>query len=189
MKLGIFGGSFDPPHIGHLIFSTDAHNDFGIDEVIWLVNHTPSHKTKPIASFTERVEFCRLMTRRFSFITVSDVEEKLGKPNFTIDSLERIKKERGEKNEYFLMIGMDQAKLIDTWKNSDLLKKKYEFIIMNRGSGELEALLNFTKYRLIKRKIDISSTEIRDKIKNGDNYEAFLSEELAYLINDMGYYR
>ncbi|MBN1151238.1 nicotinate (nicotinamide) nucleotide adenylyltransferase [candidate division WOR-3 bacterium] len=189
MKLGIFGGSFDPPHIGHLIFSTDAHNDFGIDEVVWLVNHTPCHKTKPVLPFAQRIQFCRLITEKFNFITVSDLEESLSKPNYTFDSLQSIKKGRGEKDEYFLMIGMDQAKTIDTWKNSDSLKENCQFIVMNRGDEEEENLLNLKEYRLIKRRIDVSSTEIRERIRKGDEYKAYLGEQLADLIKSAGCYR
>ncbi|MBN2362776.1 nicotinate (nicotinamide) nucleotide adenylyltransferase [candidate division WOR-3 bacterium] len=188
MKTGIFGGSFDPPHIGHLIFSVDAYNILGIKKIVWLVNHTPCHKTMPIAPFSERIRFCEIISENFKFISISDLEEKLEKPNYTYDSVNFIKKQLGESNDYFLMIGMDQARLINTWKKSSELKDSLGFIVMRRGVEEEKPDIPESRLSFIDRRLDVSSSEIRGLVKKHLETEHLLGNELNNYVKKSGLY-
>ncbi|MBN1619224.1 nicotinate (nicotinamide) nucleotide adenylyltransferase [candidate division WOR-3 bacterium] len=188
MRLGVFGGSFDPPHIGHLIFSEESLNKFNLQKIIWVVNHTPCHKQKPLASFNDRLEFCRILTRNFMFIQVSQIEENLDKPNFTCETLNSLRKEFSGKNDFFLMIGLDQAKSIDSWKNAEMLKRQVDFIVMMRDDGSKDLNLPEKRTHLIKRRIDVSSTEIRKYFKAGLSAASFVGNELSTYIVKRGIY-
>ncbi len=188
MRLGIFGGSFDPPHIGHLIFSEESFNKFKLQKILWVVNHTPCHKEKPVASFKERLEFCRILTQNFMFIQVSQIEENLQKPNFTCETINSLRKEFAGKNDFFLMIGFDQAKSIDSWKNAEMLKNKVDFIVMMRHDGFEELNIPEKRLHLINRRIDVSSTEIRKYFKTGLSAASFVGNELSSYIVKRGIY-
>lgn len=182
MNIGLLGGSFDPPHIGHLIFSIDAKEKLKLSEVLWIVTDTPSHKPRPRTAFNDRLNMSKIYSKDYSWIKIIDFEEKMPKPNYTINTINKLKQIYSKATNFFLMIGEDQANQLSTWKSIEKLKKEISFIVMKRTN--IYKKEGISDFYLLDRKIDISSTEIRDRVKNKKLVSQFLKVEVEkYIIN------
>lgn len=167
-KATIFGGSFDPIHYGHLIISQDILIEKKLEKILFLPSVSPPHK-KSYAPFTDRVNMVNLAIEGNPKFQCSDFEKTLPKPSYTINSLRSVKKEFGFSKISFI-IGMDSAVEFDTWKDPDVLLKEFEIIVILRtGYAKEDVSERFRKKMIFfnTRCIDISSTEIRKRIKKG----------------------
>lgn len=132
-KAGLFGGTFNPVHIGHLRVAEEVRSGFGLDRVYFIPAAVPPHKENTaLAGFDDR---CRMIEESISsnpgFI-VSDAEFRRGGPSYTVDTVREFTKEAREKTEFFLIIGMDAFFEIETWKAYESLFDLISFIVMTR---------------------------------------------------------
>jgi nicotinate-nucleotide adenylyltransferase len=166
-RIGIFGGSFDPPHVGHLGISKLAIKKLSLDEIYWCVTKKNPHKNKAFFSLPERIKKSKVITNKIKKIKIKFFENKL-KSNNTIDLVKYLKKKH-EKNIFFLIIGSDNLIKFHKWKNWKLLPKLIEIIVFSRKDYDKKAKKSVTmkevkKIVFIKNEpINISSTHIRKK--------------------------
>ena len=168
-KIGIFGGSFDPPHRAHLQISKLAIKKLSLDLVYWCVTKKNPLKKKTFFLLSERIKKSRMMTNKIKKIKVKFFEDKIKSPN-TINLIKYLKL-KNPTNIFFLIIGSDNLIKFHKWKNWKLLTELIEIVVFSRKDYDKKAkksvMMNqVKKITFIKNKpINISSTQIRKKYK------------------------
>ncbi|NPA11457.1 MAG: nicotinate (nicotinamide) nucleotide adenylyltransferase [Epsilonproteobacteria bacterium] len=153
MKTALFGGSFDPPHLGHIEIVKKA-GDF-CDKVIIMPNYLNPLKKNFSAPANLRYEWLKKIFNKYPFVEVSDYEIKQQKPVYTIDTVKHFKPD-------FFIIGSDNLKTLHLWKDIDKLKNMVEFVVAKRGDIDINLLKKHNISKIIDINIPISSTMIRE---------------------------
>lgn len=188
MKIGLYFGSFNPIHIGHLIIGNFVANNTDIEQV-WFVVSPQNPLKKPAGLLNEynRLYLTQVAIENNVRFRVSDIEFKLPRPSYTIDTLTYLK-EKYPNNAFSVVMGSDSLKTISRWKNSEVLLKNYSFYIYQRlGSEVKEAGENINLLRA--PILEISSTEIRNLIRSGKSVRYLLTENVLEEIDKNGYYK
>ena len=198
-KIGIMGGTFDPVHIGHIIIAEESRVNFDLDKIIFVPTGEPPHKNlKNVTSAKDRYEMTLLSIMHNPYFYISDIEIKREGLTYTIDTIRYFKK-RYPKSEIFFIIGADSLINIDKWKNSEELLRESKFIVAKRVGIEyslLEERINeindkYSKivFSVTTPYIDISSTDIRKRVKNGENIKYYLPLDVEAYIKKNRLYR
>ena len=167
-KIGLFGGSFDPPHKGHLTVSKIAINKLSLSELYWCVTKRNPLKKKTFLLLSNRIKKSKLLTSKVKKIKVKYFEDKI-KSNNTIDLIKFLKR-KNKKTEFFLIIGSDNLINLHKWKSWKSLTKLIKIVVLSRKDYDVKArksVINrkVKKIIFIKNKpINISSTQIRKKL-------------------------
>lgn len=176
MKIGLYFGSFNPIHIGHLIIASHIMEHSDLDKIWFIVS--PQNPLKPSSTLLNeyhRLNMVRLATENDSRFKASDVEFKLPKPSFTIDTLTYLS-EKHPKHQFFVIMGSDSYQNLNKWKNYELILSNYSIIIYNRPNYAINQQ-NEGVFVQNAPLLDISSTLIRNNIKQG--------KSIKYLVVDV----
>ena len=192
MKIGLYFGTFNPIHIGHLIIANHMAEFSNLDQ-IWMVvtPHNPLKKKSTLLDDYHRLQMVHLATEDFTKIKPSDIEFKLLQPNFTVNTLVHLE-EKYPNYEFSLIMGEDNLKSFHKWKNYEVILAHHEIYVYPRLSVEEDVLQlkNHSKIHFIAAPIvEISSTFIRDNIKNGKNVKPLLSNKVWEYIDHNNFYR
>jgi len=184
MKIGIFGGTFDPPHIGHLIMAAEAQQQLQLDQVLWvLTNYPPHKKALKITPISIRVRLVELTIRDHPGFVLSRIEIDREPPHFAVDTVALLKGQAPKSTFYYLM-GQDSLGDLPTWHRPKDFVSLCDVIIVIPRHGNTcylkmldEALPDLREkvFTLNSPKIEISSSDIRTKIKAGMHYQYFLT--------------
>jgi nicotinate-nucleotide adenylyltransferase len=190
MKIGLFFGSFNPIHIGHLIIANYMANYTHLDKVWFVVSpHNPLKDKKDIIQVYDRLEMAKLATEKSENIFVSDVELKLPQPSYTIDTLTLLK-ELYPEHEFSLIMGSDNLSTLKKWKNYEIILRDYHIMVYPRP-GFLNAELD--KHPSVSitdtPQMEISSTFIRKSIQQNKNVQFFLTESVLDFIDSKSLYK
>jgi nicotinate-nucleotide adenylyltransferase len=193
VRLAIFGGSFDPPHIGHLLAAGDAADELRCDRLIFVPAATqPLKAGRATASPAQRLEMVRLLVEGDPRFEVSDVEVNRAGLSFTLDTLTHFAGQFPAA-ERFLLLGKDVLGTFDQWKEPSRIVSLAHPVLLARGDeGEvpLPAAMRGTEVRTLStRRIDISSTEIRERVRAGRSLKGFVTDGVAAYIATAGLYR
>ena len=189
-QVGIFSGSFNPIHIGHLILANYMLEFTYLDEVWFVV--TPQNPLKEIDSLLEekiRLEMTRLAVKDFDRLLVSDIEFDMPKPSYTIETLTKLKAENPGL-EFTLLIGSDNWVKFPRWKDNERLAKEFKILVYPRlGEDVLINGLHTENVRLVDAPVvEISSTFIRESIRAGKDVRAFLPNRVYdYILSNKLY--
>ena len=184
-----FFGTFNPPHIGHIELSKRVLEEFNFEKIVFVPSNVPPHKEEFIEG-THRFNMLKLLET--DKIKVSDIELKMETPSYTYKTVEKLLKERKKLN---FIIGFDAFKNIENWRNPEFLKEKLHFIVLKRSGDKREEIekLKSEGYDFIIADnidvIDISSTDIRRKLQNGENVDGLIDEKVKRYIDENGLYR
>jgi nicotinate-nucleotide adenylyltransferase len=133
MRIGLFGGTFDPIHIGHLRAASEVREGFDLDQIFFIPAASPPHKTfGRVTDAADRLKMVELSVSDHSGFTVLDVELKRSGPSYTIDTIYHLKKSQSKNCEIFFILGLDAFLEIDTWKSYQELLKQVAFIVITR---------------------------------------------------------
>jgi nicotinate-nucleotide adenylyltransferase len=192
VNLGVFGGTFDPPHYGHLIVAWHVLQEVGLDRIIFVPGATPPHKQDRQVSLGEhRLAMLRLASAGNPRFEVSDVEIRRGGVSFTVDTLLELKKERPGENLYFLL-GMDNLVEFSGWKDPDKILQMATLVVMTRP-GWAQELSNGTVLgpHIVcdVPAIGISSSMIRDRCMTGKRPKYLVVDAVEKYIVEHGLYR
>ena len=180
IRTGIFGGSFNPIHNGHISLARQLREKAGLDEVWLMVSpQNPLKATADLLDDESRMEMARLAVAGEEGIIASDYEMHLPKPSYTWNTLQALKQDYPDR-EFVLMIGGDNWTLFDKWYRADDIRNEFQIIVYpRRGSeGGIDGL----------ELIDISSTEIRERIKAGKGIKQLVPKAVAEYINEHNLY-
>jgi nicotinate-nucleotide adenylyltransferase len=188
MKVGLYFGSFNPVHVGHLIIADFVANNSDVQQV-WLVV-SPQNPLKP--SHTLLNEYHRLHLVNLAIegnikLKASDVEFSLPKPSYTIDTLTYLK-EKYPQNEFVVIVGSDSYQNLSQWKNYSTLIKNYSFIVYQRPGFEATETPEINAIFLKASMLDISSTIIRAQLKEKKSVRYLLPEKVFEEIERSGWY-
>ena len=187
MRIAIYGGSFNPMHIGHEKIVDYVLNNLNMDKIIIIPVGIPSHRENNLEQSDTRLKICKEIFKGNKKIEVSDIEIKSEGKSYTYDTLLKLMDLYGENNEFFEIIGEDSLKSLKTWKNYEELLKICKFIVFRRKDDkniqiDKEFLNNKNIIILENEYYDISSTEIRNMVKNNENISAFVNKKVKKLI-------
>ena len=192
MKIGLYFGTFNPIHIGHLIIANHMAEYSDLDQ-IWMVvtPHNPLKKKNTLLDDSHRLQMVHLATEDFPKIKPSDIEFKLAQPNYTINTLTHLQ-EKYPKYEFSLIMGEDNLKSLHKWKNYEVILEHHEIYVYPRISSEKENLefKNHPKIHIIDAPVvEISSTFIRENIKIGKNVKPLLPNKVWEYIDHNNFYK
>jgi nicotinate-nucleotide adenylyltransferase len=193
VRLAIFGGSFDPPHIGHLLAAGDAYDQLGLDRILLVPTGTqPLKAGLATASAEQRLAMARLLVESDRRFEVSAVEVERGGLSFTVDTLTHFASVYPAA-ERFLLLGADVLGSFDQWKEPERILKLARPVLLERqsdaGVALAAALRGAEVLRLPTRRVDVSSTEIRARVRAGKPIRGFVTDSVASYIERGGLYR
>ncbi|MFN3490608.1 MAG: nicotinate-nucleotide adenylyltransferase [Anaerolineales bacterium] len=197
-RIGFFGGTFDPPHIGHLIFAGEALFQFNLNRLLWALTPDPPHKQeKPITPLEHRLPMLQSMIAHNPKFEISRLEIDRPGPHYTIDTINLLKQQEPDA-EIILLIGGDSLADLPTWRlASDLITAVSKLGIMRRPSdfttlAEIESKLPgiAQKIHFIDALLQpVSSSELRRRIKSGEMARYYLPPEVFDYIEKNHLYR
>lgn len=189
-RIGLLGGTFDPPHIGHLVVADQVGDRLGLDEVRLVVSNSPWQKvgSRVITDPSRRYEMVAAAVADAPGLEASDVELQIGGASYTVVTLERLR--AAEPNvEWSVIVGADAAAGLDTWHRADELKAHQRFVVVNRpGSGN--ALPSGWLCDPVDiPALDVSSTELRHMVGAGRSIRHLTPSPVVQLLEAWGLYR
>ncbi len=186
MKLGLFGGTFDPPHVGHFLAAVDAADALELDQVVWVPAAAQPLKAGAAADATHRLAMTRLAAAGNPRFSVEALEVERGGLSFTIDTL-RTLRERHPGAALFLLLGADAAAMLPKWREPGAIRALAEIVVLTRG-GDDQAPLDGVR-TLSTRRVDVSATEIRGRVRLGRSIRGFVPDAVEEYIAAHGLYR
>jgi nicotinate-nucleotide adenylyltransferase len=190
VRIGILGGTFDPPHIGHLLAATDACELLDLTQLIFVPTATqPLKAGLPASSADDRLAMVRLLAEQDPRFSVEDVEVRRGGLSFTVDTL-RMFRERWPAGtaDLVLLLGVDAAAQFPLWKEPETVLALAQVVVMTRGEQPGPGLAaGLTS--VATRRVDMSSTEVRERVRGGRTVRGLVTEEVAAYIERRRLYR
>jgi nicotinate-nucleotide adenylyltransferase len=172
MRIGVFGGTFDPPHLGHLVVAQEVYHRLGLDRVLWVPAAIPPHKQdQQITPGQLRLEMVRAAIAGDERFEASDVELRREGPSWTVDTLRHVVATRSDAV-LFLIVGADQLAEFETWREPQEIRRLASVVGVAR-SGDVPAAEGDMQIVQVPR-LDISSTDLRTRAREG--------EPLTYLV-------
>lgn len=200
MKVGLYFGSFNPIHIGHLIIANHIVENNDLDQIWFVVSpHNPLKEKSSLLADYHRLALVNEAIEDNPKFRVSDVEFKLEQPNYTVKTLLTLK-EKFPNNEFQLIMGEDNLKTLDKWFNYQYLLDNYTILVYPRAYDSLDKTAPTEIYEKLKKHpsvkiiqdaptMNISSSHIRKMIKKGKNVKYILSPAVWKYIDEMGFYQ
>lgn len=192
-RVGIFGGTFDPPHVGHASVVADVADELGLDEVLWIPAGDPPHKsdTEPTPA-PIRLRMVRAAVADDDRFRVSEVEIGRSGPSHTFDTLLELRAHELRDADVYLIMGVDQYGSLDSWHRPDEVRGLATLVVMDRrGMGidpdEVEREKNIVHVPV--RRVDVSSTRIRARVARDESIAGLVAPEVARIIEAEGLYR
>ncbi len=189
MHIGLYFGSFNPIHIGHLIVANHIVEHGGVDKVWFVVSpHNPLKDAHSLLNEHDRLHLVNLAIEGNSKFRASNVEFTLPKPSYTIDTLTYLA-EKFPLEQFSVIMGSDSFQNIHRWKNYEQLLERYSLIVYRRPGFEVTELAGARVKVLEAPLLEISSTYIRSNIKTGKSVRYVLPDNVWQYITDNGYYK
>lgn len=190
MKTGLFFGSFNPIHIGHLIVANTVYEYADVDEIWFIVSPLNPHKrqSKSLIHEFDRIDMVERAIEDQHYFKAVDIEFHLPKPNYTINTLVYLEEKYPDK-EFRIIIGEDNLVSFKKWKNYEIILENYGLIVYprpNTKDSELKAHHNVTFVEA--PKIDISASFIRKNVKLGKSIKYLVPDKVAEFIRDRKLY-
>lgn len=188
MRIGIFGGSFNPIHNAHILIAKYVLEKMKLDKIIIVPVGIPSHKNIKMASSDIRLKMCQEAFKNDNNIIISDIEIKAQEISYTIDTLKKIISLYGEDNEFYEIIGEDSANNLTTWKDYEEILKLSKIIVFRRFNYS-HILTHKNIIYLDTPVFKISSTMIREKIKHGEDVSNIIPNPVLTIIQNNNLYK
>ena len=197
MRIGILGGSFNPPHLGHLAMAQEAHARLGLDRVVLMPVATPPHKELDGDPGPEaRFELCRLAVAKDERLEVSRLELDRGGPSYTVDTLRAIH-ERAPRDELIFIVGGDMAHSLPAWREPEEVLRLATLAIAERESirrediaEQLRPLGDEDRFRFFEMpRIDVSSSLVRRRVRASQPIRYLVPDDVVRVVGARGYYR
>ena len=196
MRVGIYGGVFNPPHHGHLIAAQEAHSQLGLDVVVWIpVGYAPHREIESDPGAEARFEMVEMATGADERFRVSRLELERDGPSYTVDTLRQLRERRPDA-EFFLILGGDQALALPSWHEPEGVLDLATIAVFERGSSNREAitaelarLKGGERVRFLEMpRIDISSTLVRERAAAGKPIRYLVPDKVANFIGAQSLY-
>ena len=192
MRIGIFGGSFDPIHSGHAIIAQHIIGSGAIDRLWLMVSPlNPLKEGRPrLVSDADRLRMVEMVSRPLQGVETTAFEFTLPRPSYTIDTLNALQAKFPD-DEFYLIIGADNWEVFDKWRNSDEILAKYHVLVYPRLGHEVNIPAELgERVQLVDAPIiELSSTEIRNRLAHGKSVRYYVPDEVFNYIRHHNLYR
>ena len=191
-RIGVFGGSFDPPHLGHVAVAEDVADALRLDRVLWIPARRSPLKNAPGSPAAVRLEMVRAAAGADPRFRVDTRELDRPAPSYTVDTLEELRTEHGPDAELFLIMGHDQYGDLDRWQRPERIRALATVVVVDREGRGLEAdgprVGGEDVVPVPIRRVDVSSTEIRRRAARGETLAGRVPPPVAEIIERTGIY-
>ncbi len=189
MRTGVFGGTFDPPHIGHLIVAQDALRSLGLDRVLFVPAAVAPHKQDRTSSGADvrRAMLTAAVGDDVRF-DVSSLELDRRPPSYTVDTLRTLRGAAPE-DELYLLIGADQWRIFDDWREGEAIRRLATVVVLSRQGEAVDPAAPEDVRFLTVTRVDLSSTEIRRRVREGEPIHYWVPDAVRDIIEREGLYR
>jgi nicotinate-nucleotide adenylyltransferase len=176
LRVGIFGGTFDPIHIGHLILAEEVHFQLALDRVYLVPAGDPPHKQeRKLTPMAKRITMCELATADIDYMVISRVDADRPGPHYTADMMRLMRKEVGPDTQLFFLMGMDSLRDLPSWREAAWLVENSTLVALSRHDvtldwAKLEAALPGLRERVIildMPELELASHQIQNRIRLG----------------------
>jgi nicotinate-nucleotide adenylyltransferase len=189
MKIGLYFGSFNPIHVGHLIIASHIISNIELDELWFVVSpQNPFKKNNTLLNEHHRLNLVRTAIEGEKKLRASSVEFKLPKPSYTIDTLTYLA-EKYPEHIFSIIMGSDSFQNLEKWKNYELLLDKYEILIYKRPGFKVEEKLKGNIKVMDASFLEISSTRIRELIRHNKSIRYLVTDAVKEVIENNSYYK
>lgn len=189
MQIGLYFGSFNPVHTGHLIIANHILNDTDLEKVWFVISpQNPFKKTSNLLNEYHRLHLVRLATEDDIRIRVSDIEFGLPKPSYTVDTLTYLR-EKYPEHKFCLIMGSDSFQNFHKWKNHQTISGNYPIYVYQRPGFEITNPLTADLKIVNAPLLQISATQIRELIKKGKSIRYMVPDKVLEEIVKGGYYK
>jgi nicotinate-nucleotide adenylyltransferase len=198
MRIGIFGGTFDPPHVGHLILAEECRTQLALDRLLWVVTDNPPHKQRVVITDIERrLQLVNLTIAGNTAFEVSRVDIDRPSPHYAIDTVRLLKQQEPGALMFYLM-GGDSLHDLPSWNRPREFVRECDGIgVMRRHADQVDLVSLEKELPGITQKVhiveapilEIASHQIRQRIAAGEAYRYYLREAVYQAINELGLYR
>ncbi len=197
MRVGIFGGSFDPPHVGHLLVAQDAREALALDRLVVIPASQQPLKGHHATPAEHRLAMVRAMFDGVPGMVVDPIEIDRGGLSFMVDTVESLQR-RWPSAALHLLVGDDVVTTLSRWRDVDRLLTLVQLVVLQRAFSEAPAFAASlglqdgtgltTGHRLATRRVDVTSTEIRARVQQGRSIKGFVPDSVAAYIASAGLY-
>ena len=190
-RLGIFGGTFDPPHVGHLVTAVNVRHELSLDRVLLVVNDRPWQKlgTRDITPAEDRFAMVEAAVGSVEGIEASRIEIDRGGLSFTADTLHTLRLEDPGR-ELFVVLGSDAAGGLPSWERAREVRELATVVVVERpGIREVDPPAGWSWLRVEVPRLEVSSTDLRARVADGRPLDYLLTPEVIAVVRQRGLYR
>jgi len=191
-RLGVFGGTFDPPHVGHLVSAVNVRHALGLDRVLLVVANVPWQKSgsRPISPAADRLAMVEAAVEGVPGLEACDLELARGGPSYSVETLQALATERADRD-LFLILGSDAAAGLDTWERPDELRELATFVVVDRPGGGSDVTVpdGFRAMHVEVPRLEVSSTDLRARVVDGRPLDYLLTPAVISSIAARRLYR
>ena len=190
-RLGLFGGTFDPPHVGHLVTAVNIRYELGLDRVLLVVSNVPWQKvgTRAISPAEARLAMVEAAVGEVDGLEASRLEIEAGGPSYTADTLATLLAEQPDR-ELFVILGADAAAGVTTWERYEEVRDLATIVVVERpGTVTVDALPGWRWQRVEVPRLEVSSTDLRARAVDGRPLDYLVTRDVAEWIDAHGLYR
>lgn len=193
-KIGIFGGTFDPIHNGHILLAEKASAELKLSETLVIPAAQPPFKNGCGTSFADRFEMTHLAFEGKEGFAVSDIEKKLSGKSYTINTVRALKEIYPKNTEFYLLIGGDALFTLEKWYRSEAILKECHVTAVTRAGSAYADMVEYAneigRVKVLDLPIpDISSRDIRERLSKGDDITGLVPDAVKAYIEERGLYR
>ncbi len=190
LSIGIFGGLFDPPHIGHLIICQHILEEFNLDKIIFVPAFNPPHKHL-YSGYQHRYEMTRIAIAKNKGFSISNIEKHIRGKTYTYKVIRAIRKQQSYSDaNFYLIVGADQWQEIEHWKRPDVIVKEAQIVVVPRYGYKIEKTIPYYDKILVSKApfVEVSSTMIREKMKKGFSIDYLVVPDVLQYIKEKHLY-
>lgn len=190
-RIGVFGGTFDPPHVGHLVTAVDVRHDLDLDRVLLVVANRPWQKlgTRVISPAADRLAMVEAAVRGVTGLEASALEIERGGESYTADTLAELHRQAPEA-ELHLLLGADAAAGVHTWERVEEVRSLASLVVVDRPGSVLAVLPPGWSGTFVEvPKLEVSSTELRQRVAEGRPLDYLLPRDVIACIRERQLYR
>lgn len=184
-KIGILGGTFDPPHLGHLLIAEEVRIAQGLEEIWFIPTYTPPHKNETRTNAKDRIQMIDLAIASNPYFKLNTIEIERSGKSYTIDTMLELTK-RYPENKFYFIIGADMVEYLPHWHRIDELVEIVQFIGVKRSGYKLQTTYPVTEVDI--PLIDISSSMLRERLRNNKSVRYLIQANVYQYIREMGLY-
>jgi nicotinate-nucleotide adenylyltransferase len=192
LRIGLFGGTFDPPHVGHLVTAVNVMHALDLDQVILMVANMPWQKegSRVITPAQDRFAMVEAAVAATPGLVAGDTEIRTGGPSYTVDTLRSLRQQNAEyaRATFFTIVGDDAAAGVPTWERFEELTELTRLVVVDRPGAPVELSSDIDWIRVEVPRLDVSSTDLRSRFTDGRPLDYLITQPVLEVIRERSLY-